>query len=324
MHVKAAVNVRLSGVLGSDLYAAFVSMTVGLLLLSVAFPFGPPYSEVKVKLTELTWRQWYFWIGGLLGCCYLTSAVVIPPKIGFSLYYICNVLGQLFCSVTLDHFGVLNLQQKRIQLSRAIGIVLLIGSAVMAQDFTSSKTLFSPAVAAACCVATFIVGCLMPLQALFNRSLAGVLLTRVRAVCVSFFVASLTLLVASAIAHRFQPLQFNMEPSLWWAWLGGAFGVCYLSATIALPSFIGLSFFFMLAIAGQLAVSLVLDDFGFLDVTVIPATPQRIAAVCCACVGCVFVQIDVVAQMKALTQRRTFFELQEKSSVQLSELSKPS
>ncbi len=146
------------------------------------------------------------------------------------------------------------------------------------------------------CLVSVLSGIGLPLQAAINKSLTTIVQTRIRSSLVSFCLGAVITGVAVLVIQFFvAPLSFSgLGVGNMWMWLGGPVSVMYMLSTIYFPPLVGLSLFFMLLIAGQLTASLILDDVGAFGLPVIPASAQRIAAVCLACAGCVCVQIDVV------------------------------
>ena len=75
-----------------------------------------------------------------------------------------------------------------------------------------------------------------------------------------------------------------------WAWLGGAYGAVFVvAAAFAVPR-LGVASTITLMIAGQLALSLVLDHFGWLGVPRQPLSLTRIAGVALVLAGVLLVR----------------------------------
>jgi transporter family-2 protein len=67
----------------------------------------------------------------LFGAIFIALAIFLIPKLGAATFIVLLVTGQMLASVTIDHFGWLGLAERPIDLSRLIGIVLLIGGCVL-------------------------------------------------------------------------------------------------------------------------------------------------------------------------------------------------
>ena len=70
-------------------------------------------------------------IGGLLGAFFITATLVAVPKLGIALTFSLVILGQMLVTLPMDHFGVLGAVVKEINLSRIIGILMVIGGTIL-------------------------------------------------------------------------------------------------------------------------------------------------------------------------------------------------
>jgi transporter family-2 protein len=67
---------------------------------------------------------WWAWLGGAGGAFYVASAVAVAPRLGALNLFAAVVLGQLTCSMMLDHFGVLY-REHHLNAGRIAGVLLL-------------------------------------------------------------------------------------------------------------------------------------------------------------------------------------------------------
>lgn len=121
-----------------------------------------------------------------------------------------------------------------------------------------------------------LVGAFLPVQTGVNIQLRGILGHPLAAALVSFVVGTLGLAVLAAIARV--PLAFGpaWERSEWWHWLGGLLGAVYIVATIVLAPRLGAATLVAAAVAGQMAMALVLDQFGWVGFAEHPVSPLRL------------------------------------------------
>lgn len=108
--LQAGINSALAGGIGSTAWAAVISFAVGLLILMV-------YSlitQTPPSIAALTTMPPYLFIGGALGAVYVLSVIVLFPKIGAVNIVIFTVLGQMFFSLFVDHFGWFGASQSQI------------------------------------------------------------------------------------------------------------------------------------------------------------------------------------------------------------------
>ena len=74
---------------------------------------------------------WWAWSGGLFGAIFIGLAILLVPQLGAATFIPLLVTGQMLASVTIDHFGLLGLTRRAIDLPRLIGVALLVGGVVL-------------------------------------------------------------------------------------------------------------------------------------------------------------------------------------------------
>lgn len=134
-------------------------------------------------------------------------------------------------------------------------------------------------------------GALLPIQAGINVQLKQHLGTPVQAACVSVAVSAIFLWLYLPVARvPFPaPTAFSGNPS--WAWVGGGLcGAIYLPITLVLAQRLGAGTLFALVIAGNMLMSLALDNFGWLDLPVRQASPMRFLGLSLLVTGVVLIR----------------------------------
>ncbi len=130
--VQGSINSQLGGLLKSPLQAAFVNFFVGTLILlaiNVATKTGIPEKET-VEAIPL-----YLFVGGVMGAVYVSSAIILIPKIGVATMLGASIGGQMIVASIIDHYGYFNIAVHTISPGRIIGIVLLIIGVFLIQRF---------------------------------------------------------------------------------------------------------------------------------------------------------------------------------------------
>lgn len=128
--LQAGVNSTLARFVGGPVRASFVSFGIGtLVLLAVVVLF------YRSEHTRAGHAPWWAWLGGALGAFYVTSTVVVPPRIGAAAFFGILVAAQLVTSVLADQFGWLAFEQRSVTPLRALGVVLLVAGAVLVRVF---------------------------------------------------------------------------------------------------------------------------------------------------------------------------------------------
>lgn len=126
--LQQALNANLRALLNSAAWSGFMSYFLGLLcMIALAIALRDPVPSVSVAARV----PWWAWSGGLFGAIFIGLAVVLVPKLGAATFFALLITGQLVASVAFDHFGLLGLAQRSVDLPRVIGVVLLIGGVIL-------------------------------------------------------------------------------------------------------------------------------------------------------------------------------------------------
>jgi transporter family-2 protein len=126
--VQQALNANLRTTLNSAAWSGFVSYFVGLLcmvVLVVVLRDPIPSATMAARI------PWWAWSGGMFGAIFIALGILLVPKIGAATFIALLVAGQMLASVAFDHFGLLGLAQRPVDLPRIIGVALLIAGVLL-------------------------------------------------------------------------------------------------------------------------------------------------------------------------------------------------
>ena len=87
--------------------------------------------EPLAGLASATRAPLIAWTGGLFGAIFITTSVVMIPRLGVATVMTLIVVGQLLGSLVFDHFGLLGTPQHQITFVRLLGAACLIAGAAM-------------------------------------------------------------------------------------------------------------------------------------------------------------------------------------------------
>lgn len=141
---QAAANSMVGRLAGHPLWAALVSLGVSVLVII------PTLALLRVSAPDTaaaTHGPWWLWVGGVLGAVYVAAAAAITPKLGAGGFLVCVVAGQMVAAVLVDHFGLMGLATKTINLPRLAGVALILGGVFLIQG-PGAKTAATPAATA--------------------------------------------------------------------------------------------------------------------------------------------------------------------------------
>jgi transporter family-2 protein len=122
--IQASANGNFRKSLGDNpLFAAFFSICGTVLTASIAMCLLRPPAPSMSALRE---TPWWNWIGGPLGALIVLAGAALTRELGAALFIALVVGGQLLCSLLLDHFALMGLQEQPITLGRVLGALLVL------------------------------------------------------------------------------------------------------------------------------------------------------------------------------------------------------
>lgn len=126
--LQVGVNNALRQSINSPVFAALFSFavgTLGLLVYVLATRAHWPSMQSMAKVPVWAWS------GGVLGACYVVTAIIVAPKLGAASLISLIVATQLCTSLFLDHFGLIGFAQQGINIWRVAGALLLIAGVTL-------------------------------------------------------------------------------------------------------------------------------------------------------------------------------------------------
>ncbi|ASR43097.1 hypothetical protein BEN78_06580 [Xanthomonas citri pv. mangiferaeindicae] len=127
---QAGSNAALGRALGHPLWATVASLLVSLL---VVLPVIVAMRAPSPSLGQAGALPIWAWFGGVAGVIYITSALMLTPRLGATSFIVCVVAGQMLTSLLIDHFGLMGLPVKEANLGRIGGVLTILAGMVMVQ-----------------------------------------------------------------------------------------------------------------------------------------------------------------------------------------------
>ncbi len=129
---QAAVNNKLATVLQQPLLASLVSFLIGTLALflycaAAQVPFRGLLAAKNAPAVA--------WIGGLLGAYVVTAVIMMVPRMGVALTFSLIIAGQMLITLVLDHYGLLGVPVRAVNLPRIMGVLLIIAGVILIRRF---------------------------------------------------------------------------------------------------------------------------------------------------------------------------------------------
>lgn len=121
--IQAQTNAGFSKATGSPFMTGLMVFVIGVLFMAA---FVASTSTPLPTVTQLKAAPWYAYLGGLIVPTYVISITLLVPRIGVGTAIGLIVTGQILCAVAIDHFGLFNATIRRVDVSRMIGMLLMI------------------------------------------------------------------------------------------------------------------------------------------------------------------------------------------------------
>jgi len=126
---QAPINAALGRDLGLPVAAACVSFIAGSIVLIIASVVMSRVGGVSLNFRAPA--PWLFVAGGILGAIFVTTTVVLTPRLGAAALMAFLVSGQLVAGLFIDRIGLFGLAVREISVGRVAGAMLLLLGAMM-------------------------------------------------------------------------------------------------------------------------------------------------------------------------------------------------
>ncbi len=128
--VQGSLNAHLGKGLNHPLQATFISFFGAMIVLFLLLlALNPPLPSVsQLKSTPAV-----YYTGGIYGVVFVTTILMLAPRIGIANTLVATIIGQLIVSVILDHFGLFGLVRHPINGFRLMGCAGLMVSLYLIQ-----------------------------------------------------------------------------------------------------------------------------------------------------------------------------------------------
>jgi transporter family-2 protein len=121
--LQAAANGRLRHNIDSPLFTSYFSICGTIITATIAMLLIRPPVPAAAAIRE---TPWWNWIGGPLGALIVLAGAALTRELGAAVFISLVVGGQLLCSLCLDHFALMGLEQRVITPGRVAGALLVL------------------------------------------------------------------------------------------------------------------------------------------------------------------------------------------------------
>jgi transporter family-2 protein len=239
---------------------------------------------------------WYL-LGGLASPLYITSGILLFPRLGALASAGLFVTGQLLASLAMDTFGLFGLPHRPSNPGIVLGVLaVLAGITVIIRGLRGGPAGSGSWAARMWWIGLGLAaGAVLPIQGAINARLRSDLGSAPAVALVSFLVAAaaivvvLAVLLATGRTPRPRPGPLRTMP--WLGWLGGACAATYVTATFLLIPEIGAATTVALTVTGQQLASALIDHNGLFRLPARRLSPIRVSGLALLVAGSVLVQL---------------------------------
>ena len=120
---QSAINTQLAKAMsGEAVIATFISFAVGTLVL---FFIAWVKTDLWGNLSTVPSQPWWKLIGGILGAVIVFTTVLLAPKLGITAMLFFIIVGQLITATTIDHFGLIGMPIREVNITKLIGLIIV-------------------------------------------------------------------------------------------------------------------------------------------------------------------------------------------------------
>lgn len=123
--IQPSINARLAQKVGV-IESACISFAVGTIALYLVLLLSG-----RGMFRGAGGTAWWEWTGGILGAVFVSTTIIVVPRIGTAAAMAATIAAQLITGIVLDHFGFFGFQATPVDAKRAFGALLLIGGAML-------------------------------------------------------------------------------------------------------------------------------------------------------------------------------------------------
>jgi len=120
---QSAINTQLAKAMsGEAVIATFISFAVGTIVL---FFIAWVKTDLWGNLSTVPSQPWWKLIGGILGAVVVFTTVLLAPKLGITAMLFFIIVGQLITAATIDHFGLIGMPIREVNITKFIGLIIV-------------------------------------------------------------------------------------------------------------------------------------------------------------------------------------------------------
>lgn len=129
--IQASVNAALGKATTLPSFATLMSFTIGLVPIFIYYAIESHGFKQGVYQD----LKWWMFLGGFLGAAYVLVIILTVPHLGAAVVLSATIVGQVVLGLFLDHFALLDIEQRTASFGRILGTFLIILGAIFLSIF---------------------------------------------------------------------------------------------------------------------------------------------------------------------------------------------
>ena len=128
--LQPSVNAVMARELSSSLLASTISIGISFCLIFFAWQ---TLGKGGGELSQVRHLPWWIVLGGVAGMAFVVGGVMVAPALGFALFFVCIIAGQLVGSTLVDQLGAFGLPVKPASTMKLAGLAMVLAGAALVQ-----------------------------------------------------------------------------------------------------------------------------------------------------------------------------------------------
>lgn len=128
--LQPSINAVMARELSSALLASTVSIGISFCLVFLAWQI---LGKGAGDFSQVRQLPWWIVLGGVGGMVFVVGGVMVAPTLGFALFFVCIIAGQLVGSTVVDQFGAFGLPVKPASTMKLAGLAMVLAGAALVQ-----------------------------------------------------------------------------------------------------------------------------------------------------------------------------------------------
>jgi len=131
--VQASASGRMAQAAQNPMLAVFYSFLIGAIALGIYLPLS---GAATLKHVAASFgAPWWAWAAGIMGLFYVSSVVILVPRLGVAVTFGLVVAGQMVFSLLMDSNGWLGVALQPISWGKIAGALMLVAGVILMRKF---------------------------------------------------------------------------------------------------------------------------------------------------------------------------------------------